>query len=108
MHFVVERAKWMRGRGDGTGRMMSAIDGSMCCLGFCALQLGASADQIRGKMTPSSAMLLFPELVDSDGTNNSFSAKAWDINDRSTIGDLERERQLIALFERHGHTIEFK
>lgn len=55
--FVIEKDKWACGMGGQSSAMLRA-DGTSCCLGFVAGQIGATDEQRQGCMTPASIVNL--------------------------------------------------
>lgn len=115
--FVVSRGKWLRG--DPVVSRLRDGRGQMCCLGFCAVQLGTSHDALLDVGEPCD---LDPEgsaldhldgvllVVDDDGVsrfNSALADRAIDINDANDIDDVQREALLTELFAKHGYTLEF-
>lgn len=109
--FVVDVEKW------GNGKLLDKKTGKMCCLGFCALQLGATESEIIGQ--PYSPISGRPcSLFKPDGliwTKCAFSfdfrhsvlaSLAAGIND-SERKPLTKARDLRRLFKKYGLTLRF-
>jgi hypothetical protein len=117
---VVDRAHWLRGK-TGFGSMLLRSDGEvvdggkMCCLGFVALAIGCSREEIVGVSSPLSKAFLpkvsphtsriFPGLGSRHG--DAVIAYAVAVNDSDAIQDDERERQLTSLFTQIGVDMTF-
>lgn len=88
--------------------------GMMCCLGFVCNQLGVVKKWLSGIGMPetliqnsvTNAHKLEGILVDA-GENSSLAQAASVINDNDDITNLQREKQLIALFKKNGYTLKF-
>lgn len=92
----------------------------MCCLGFCALQLGASEPAIRLYAEPkelAGAVGIINEVVvctNGEGideeyvVNTELASRAMSVNDDAFITDAVREAALRSIFAQYGHTIEFR
>lgn len=57
MHFTVDRSKWLHGEGAAFSQLLRPSDEKMCCLGFRAIQSGASRSDLLGLGTPRSCLL---------------------------------------------------
>lgn len=123
MKFVVNRSKWRAGDygdnaiGEGPTSLRNA-DGFMCCLGHCALQLGAKPKEIINCSMPN-------EITDKNGNykvipviavkfsgegycrDSSLSEQAAEINDDKKLTQAQRERKLKTLFSKFKHKLEF-
>lgn len=123
MKFVVNRAKWRAGDegenavGKGPTSLRNS-DGFMCCLGHCALQLGAKPSEILDCGMPN-------EVTDKNGNykvlpviavavngqgysrDSSLSEQAAEINDDDKLTQAQRERKLKTLFSKFKHKLEF-
>lgn len=122
MDFIVKRSRWVCGRGYTASKGVPGYgagigdacllndDGFMCCLGHCALQLGAKKKDILDVGMPD--FVKFPLKVLTKKRNTvlfctKLSNEAQKINDNSTITNEEREERLKKLFKKHKHTITF-
>lgn len=108
MIFRVNINKWLRGTGCGT----LLERGKMCCLGFAEIQCGAEPKDIQPHYEPSDLGSQNPTkavgvLVNRHYRNTRFSNSAITINDRPSITDTERMKQLRALAKKHGHRFVF-
>lgn len=109
MKFTIKRDKWLRGPDDSV-----LFDGkNMCCLGFVAEQCGVKKKEMRSLGDPSQisesvADVLRGILVRGNMENNALTSKAIEINDDENINDTAREKKLLSLFKKHGHTLIFK
>jgi hypothetical protein len=122
MKFIVERSKWRSGGDNGKHQVGKGFtflenkEGFMCCLGFCAKQLGyrnivslGEPEDIELSSDESNAILDFHNNEHGRYYSNSIlSKKAIFINDDDEINQKEREKQLRELFKKHGHQIVFK
>lgn len=123
MKFVVNRSKWRAGGwkenaiGEGPTSLRNS-EGFMCCLGHCALQLGAKPKEIIECAMPN-------EIADKNGEYkilpiittkvsgqeyaeySSLSEQAAEINDDDTLTQVQRERKLKSLFSKFKHELEF-
>jgi hypothetical protein len=116
---TVDRGRWLRGVGSETSMLLRESDGRMCCLGFVALALGKTEDQIRGYAAPGSP------VRDNRGVKVGFGtvlldlcpkghlsepapiAQAMEENDDTSISDEIREERLIPLLAEVGIELEF-
>lgn len=134
--FVIDRATWRCGdKGKYQhGRLPTLLlgsDGMMCCLGHCAIQLGATPEDIDdvgepsdipfgklsafSKATPelnSDCIIAVATTSDLDNESGEYLTselgnEAITINDDMNITREERESKLTALFARHGHELTF-
>lgn len=115
--FVVDRRDWFRGRGSKRSRLLVPESGDMCCLGFLALHLGASADQIEGKCSPEDASSVpWPEDICVSGRDELLRSSGNTVltdylmgrNDDDLIDDGDRERDLKSAFAQIGWGVEFE
>jgi hypothetical protein len=86
----------------------------LCCLGQCAVELGAAFSDILDKDMPiviSNREHLVGTALLVQGHGNICQTPLCDaamsINDGSPMGEAEREHMLHQLFARYGHEIEF-
>ncbi len=129
MHYVIFKAKWLRNRENDpnrpkhyreySGGQLLNPDGLMCCLGFCALQKGASKTNIIGRLLPDDLDIFLPGLNRKVSqkyfsvkgfVNTELSGKAAVINDskdKDFATDEQKIKALTKLFKKHKHTIEF-
>lgn len=133
MEFVIDRSIWRCGgkddsnlppntnkRGKGDTSLLN-IEGYMCCLGQCALQLGYEKHYLLNIGEPMELPVIeeIPDYEILHGVDNrsyggndqyyntDLSTKAMDINDNTKTTPEEKEEELIELFEEYGHTIKF-
>jgi hypothetical protein len=121
---IIDRNLWSRGAHDRNALLITEemaeewedsetplIEGTMCCLGFVCLALGATEKQIRGKDFPADTKLHLKGLSETDSNGDlrdtQFSKDAANINDDATIDDEERETQLCALAIENGFKFKF-
>lgn len=116
MHFIIEKSKWLRCPKQDHQMKESGllINGKMCCLGFCAKQLGVPDEELSKTYFPNAitlpiykALLVGYFVNKSNKRNNKLSLRAADINDNHKTNDEVKIKQLTELFEANGHTIEF-
>jgi hypothetical protein len=118
---VVDCATWRRGGNFPTtknGKDCSAnvaygatcllnSKGYKCCLGFAALQLGYTKEDIFDMGGPSrltgSANILRTEA----GKNTDFSERAMSVNDDSLLNDRQRMKALQEIGRQYGVRFEF-
>ena len=121
MEFVVKRSKWRAGDdgvnaiGKGETNLLNE-EGFMCCLGHCALQLGAKKSEIDGQAMPkdildkNDAFKYVPILNVKKGefiNDSKLSEQAATINDDDKLTTEQRERKLKSLFSKFKHSITF-
>lgn len=124
MLFTISKRKWLRDRSANpprqrvgvysyyTGGSLLDESGKMCCLGFCALQLGATKGEIRGESLPSDVgknLQGFNKFNKGyKGWNDTkLSSSAVAINDNSFTTDAEKIDLLTKLFKKYKHEIVF-
>lgn len=117
MKLVIERAKWLRGEGGKASRLLRPKDGKMCCVGFAALALGHTEDEIRDRrcvvkhiydeqLSGDAALAKFGPQWGGDATDGVLF-RLYDINDAEHATDGEREGRVVALFAKVGVDVEF-
>jgi hypothetical protein len=79
----------------------------MCCLGHCALQLGATIEDIYKKAGPSSVVKNLGPLH-KEGVSSGLAYNAMKINDNEKLTQIEREGQLTKLFAEHDLELIFE
>lgn len=112
--FTIDRAKWYRGKGPITSRLLTD-DGKMCCLGFFAKACGIADVDIINRSTPSVVKLQTSEdwkkvLLDGNGMSDGMSFTAHNLmmtNDYMRSSDQDREKKIITEFAYHGITVKF-
>lgn len=104
---TISRKRWGRGRGEGY--LYASETQEMCCLGFCARQLGgAKISDIRDLATPADHIESAIEcLVTRRGNNSEVADKLMAINDRVDIPARKREAIIKSLFREHDVTVRF-
>ncbi len=102
MKFTVDRATWWRG--DWSGSRLLRNDGNRCCIGFVGQQCGIPDEDLvgMGALRPESKPQIPTQLMTAEG----WIGQAYGIND-APMDDSERESELVALFAKNGHEIEF-
>lgn len=123
----IKRSKWIRGVSHVEkvySYLLRSSDGKMCCLGFYLRSCGLSAEDIRGVSSPQQAngntmnypkdnpkipkWLLGEKPTPGDYRNNSEAGKKlMDINDATSLGEIEREEEIKKRFAEHGVNITF-
>jgi hypothetical protein len=102
---VLNPETWIRG---GVGFPMTLLlraDGKMCCMGFAALAMGVTEDEIMGRSIWG--VCANPKLRDSDKGGR--LSKLYQINDTDYVAnDEERVRHLNAELERLGEDFRFE
>jgi hypothetical protein len=112
--FTVRRSKWARGREGGDAKLLNK-QGNMCCLGFAACQISRiPKKKLLNAGTPEEVFKGESFLTDIeryDGEisicDNTLTETAIGINDSLTLTDEDREKQLKALFRKHGVIVKF-
>ena len=113
MRFVIDRTKWLRGK--GTGILLNE-EGCRCCIGFVGSQLGIEDDDLlnifclRGVDGIGSMARTCGFVHSSSGgvTDAPFIQMAYELNDDFTLDDAARESKLIELFKANGHELVFE
>lgn len=115
MKFTIDRSIWRCGledpvskHGKGLTRLLNN-QGFMCCLGICSGQLGIEKSRLLGCALPAEVReeTIFCEKDDKGKWQDTqLTNEAFPTND-SWISREEREEKLIAIFNRHGHELEF-
>ncbi len=119
MKFTIDCRKWRRNNGIQTIDKDGHIDllndkGMSCCLGLCALQMGATEENIRHINEPATITyqgwdkdkILSYECGNCQ-RHTSLSIRAMEINDSDRSDDKEKIEELIELFKCNGHEVEF-
>lgn len=117
---TIDRSKWRVGGGEdqigkkkyaiiGATRLLNA-EGFLCCLGFGCLQSGLNEEKILYRIYPEYLINTDQDvfgLTNNGRSNSNLSNKAASINDNDQITNEDREIQLTALFNEHGHEVIF-
>lgn len=118
MHFIIDRSIW--------GAWYLGSGSSRCALGFVCEQIGIPERYFAGLKCPPDVIkaqkrdkettllcrgltwfqLLRAGLITPLGNTSRFAGDVMQVNDR--LEGADRERELIVLFEKLGHTLEFK
>ena len=122
MEFTVKRNKWVSGTssspdtkvGEGGSKLLNK-QGYMCCLGFCAKQLGAKKKELLGAGQPCSLLQNLPVInkkvkcyLGGEYIGNTvLSEEAMYINDNGDLSPQQREKKLTSLFKKFGHALTF-
>lgn len=107
-------------RGIGPTELLNE-QGFMCCLGQIGLAMGVSREALRGAARPSDITSEVADPADfellrylSSGpgrsrelNNTDLADSAMFINDDESIGDAQRESELVELFDAHFIELEF-
>lgn len=109
----INRAKWRTGSeskyqtGEGNTELANEY-GFMCCLGFCANQLGrVPIRTLTGEGEPADAKAIkLKILVDENGSNTPFSKKAMRLNDNRMTPRV-RELKIKNHFLKSGIAVRF-
>jgi hypothetical protein len=111
---TIRRSQWLRGEGSHRSCLLRSTDSKMCCLGFYALAVGCTSEDIADVKIPS---LLEVKQIRLEGLTErgigdtlDNSSLCWDLvatNDNESLGDSERERKLTALFQTLGTQVQF-
>jgi hypothetical protein len=106
---VINRKKWFRGYGSEKSRLLQPRKegGKMCCLGFDAIALGFTRQDILGEQSPADVAEGVPGLS-SLGYNTLTCESMMTVNDSQGMSDAEREATLIKLAKRIGRRFVFK
>lgn len=109
---VIERSRWQRG--DKHKAALLTGEGTMCCLGFLAVDCGATPGDILDETTPEIVPnIAWPEDVIEENEaagrfhDSRWTCKAIDINDSPTLSEEYRERDLAEHFAKIGYELEF-
>lgn len=115
--FVIDRKRWYRGKGDSESRLLVPGTQKMCCLGQVARQCGLKPKNIRDVSSPANVSTVlhdqFPKwllgicVLDAKTIDSPACTNAMAVNDDPEITDKDRERQLKAIFKKHGATLTF-
>lgn len=101
MKFLVDRQRWLRGRGQG---LLLTKTGFRCCIGFVGVQCSIPDARMRCHSCVSEIELpKWPGWLQISVN----AAVAYSINDDPEITDDEREAKLKKLFIEHGDEIDF-
>jgi len=121
MKLIIDRAKWLRGEGSSTSRLLRPSDKKMCCLGFYALSVGMTEDNIFNIATP----YIIKKTKHGCSVYDAWGEGAWlfdpdepreqskdcgslmHLNDDGAQPDYAREVDIIRVFAKHGVEVEF-
>jgi hypothetical protein len=116
MQVVVDCKTWRRGGGAQDGVSLTEqfgltcllnSKGYKCCLGFAALQLGYTEEEILDVRGPGGLPRPGNILCTENGQRTDFSEEAMSTNDNSLISDQQRMEKLQQIGEEHGVEFEF-
>jgi hypothetical protein len=113
LKLIIDRTKWLRG--DPTApRLLQPDTGKMCCLGFFALSCGYTAADIIDRTTPESLTDMnrrWPKWVLEEHEGQAFDSDEVcaliNRNDATRITGAKREKEIAAIFAKHGVEVEF-
>lgn len=129
MKLVIDRNKWLRGN-PNTAQLLRIDNGKMCCLGFFALALGYTEDQISGLGDPIETIIdgprpnLWPtwgvcrreKLIEHDQGDAHVREEYEDtddfnqlmtVNDDAQRSERSREDRIRSIFARNGVEVKF-
>lgn len=122
MKFIIDRSQWRCGsigphaHGKGFARLLNA-EGYYCCLGMISEQLGqtdlldcAMPADLEKDYLLVNKLRCYDDYEDKEYDfydDTDLSLNAAKINDNSELTDEQRESQLIELFAKEGHEIQF-
>lgn len=121
---TIDRKEWLRGEGSDASSLLRKSDGKKCCLGFHALQLGYTEEQIGSLASPPNLVFRTREdRYNADGAPHSIlvyrdshvfrsgptplCARLMMVNDEPDRPDAEREAELTTLFAEADIEVEF-
>lgn len=115
---IIKRSKWLTPEKSlGAGSYLLNEMGLMCCLGFAAIKLGLTEDEIVGytyiastdvdNLDNFSQFCQRNSLVANGIGNTKLSSEVAIINDDNQINNEEREKQLIKLFGENNIILSF-
>ncbi len=108
---TIDESRWACGSlNNGTSALLNSR-GSMCCLGFLAVDSGFTRDEIGGILTPSGAAIVahsaknLPKGIVYDAGLDDFRTSEWTdeamvINDQSLVPHDVRKRELTEHLKR--------
>ena len=119
MQLIIQRSKWYHGK-TGVGSKLLRADGFMCCLGFFALALEATKEEILNKTAPfdmvemtsnvfeEKADWLFKKREDGSPRDNSETCCClMKVNDNDLTIEKDREIEIARIFAAHGVEVVF-
>jgi len=111
--FTINRKKWFRGRGIRKALLLNDKN-EMCCLGFYAIACKIPPTQLINRIDPFELNNFWfdnkkhrewkTKLVNKIGVADDF----MEINDSKNIQDLQREKQIINLFNTLNIKVKFE
>ena len=107
MKLTIDRNTWLRGETDES-KLLRSSDNKMCCLGFLALALNASKEEISDQSTPGTACSVkWLDGMLKMGHESHISNDLMRVNDSPNLSASEREAKLSQLFSQLGVEVEF-
>lgn len=82
---VIDRSKWLRGEGGKNSFLRRESDGKQCCLGFAAIAMGATLEEITNKKLLSEVGIIVGER------------EIYGINDKQWMNERYREHSITSL-----------
>jgi hypothetical protein len=127
MEFVIDRSKWLRGKGPTDSYLLRSSDGKMCCLGFFSLACGLTQDQIKDVQAPKQLigldsgghhinllsrtdgfwLMQSDDNIHTPDTHTPDTCRLMEDNDNRMISEQEREEKITRLFAANGVTVKF-
>jgi hypothetical protein len=126
MKLVIDRAKWLRGEGSSTSRLLRPSDKKMCCLGFYGIACKVSEDSLMSCTTPDGlngegasfwlwtkakkgGAWLFSRknYLPNRNVISQACQKLMKANDNIDLPEANREQEIADLFFQHGVEVEF-
>lgn len=108
LKFTVLRERWIR---SSTSSFLRRFDGHMCCLGFLAMEVGYTEEQITNLACPNELTGLthkaFPVSLMENGNNTDLCQEIMCVNDSAYWYAEEREDKLTELFAKAGIEVSF-
>jgi len=115
MKLTIDRKVWLRGEGGAASKLLRANDGKRCCVGIYLVALGVT-DELLTEVSVAhgtGSLRRFvadhtPWLANTHVTDASADANyLYSRNDDRGIEESYRERNIAAIFAKHGVEVEF-
>lgn len=114
---VIDRKRWMRGRGSDDSYLYNTENRQMCCLGFYLRHCGVSLDGVRDQRSPADVLehsktkrvpAWLAAANDDDGEMNTDTCfMLMTFNDDKHAAEKDRENAIKAIFRKHNVTVKF-
>lgn len=106
---VIDRRRWLRGEGGGDSALYRTRDGKMCCVGFyCRMVKRLPIAVIRDSRWTYDGILPDDHWLNTDDSPDTIDAERLaTVNDARGLDDPSRERQIAAIFAKHGVRAKF-